>query len=353
MKAIANFLTFSLAGLIGVGAVAGLSYAYGINYAPAIQEEQPSDVSLETEIKEEGLKIRKLSTTTEGNNVITTLSYQITAETDPDYDGSIDERVEAKTYYQKSHDPADDVIAVDIDQINKLIKITNLNHEPFGDVVVVEVSSVADPNVKALISCNYRKRLTDITLGTLDYNVGENVNLISKILENSNENNVTAFTLDTDFTRSTYQALLLSSLKNINLNTRVLEGDETIGTGSWEDFNADMSGYELIANTLATFIEQTQKTFNDTNTWTDLSNCFLTAAEVWELGDDTWHDFIKNYCNGSFKIGFTLEGATINEPLTGSVTAGNTTNYINLKYDFSAFGIAPDNITIESGEVNF
>lgn len=348
------FISFAFCGLTGVAAVAGCSYAFGVNYGPAPIQEQTAS-GLETEIKEEGVKIRKLSTTTDGDDVITTLSYEVSADTMLGFDGTIDERVTARAYYQKSEESTDDVIKVAIDQENKLIKINNLKHAPFGDVVVVEISSLADPEVKALINCNYRKRLTDITLGTLDYSIGDEVNLIDQIMKHSNDYNVTPYTINTDFTGAAYQALFSASLKQNTaaLNINVLEGDETIGTGSWEDFNSDMSGFELVQETLNEFIQRTQTNFKNIDTWTNLANAFLNESEVWNLGNDTWHDFIKFYCNGSFKISFRLEGVTIKEPLTGSVTAGNTTNYINIKYDFNNFGIAPDHITVEDDSVDF
>lgn len=348
------FIAFAFCGLTGVAAVAGCSYAFGVNYGPAPIQEQTAS-GLETEIKEEGVKIRKLSTTTDGDDVITTLSYEVSAETTPDFNGTIDERVTARAYYQKSKETASDVISVSIDEENKLIKINNLKHAPFSDVVVVEISSLADPDVKAFINCNYRKRLTDITLGTLDYSIGDDVNLIGQIMKHSNDFNVTPFTIDTDFTGAAYQGLFSASLKQNSeaLDIHVLEGDETIGTGSWEDFNSDMSGFDLVQETLNEFIQQTQTSFKNVDSWTNLSTTFLTESEVWNLGDDTWHDFIKEYCQGSFKISFKLEGVTIKDPLTGSVTAGNTTNYINIKYDFSDFGIAPDNITVEDDSVDF
>lgn len=346
-------IILALSGFIFGGVLTLVCFrAANVQFNPA---ESSTPVTSEQAPTSEGVKIRKLSTTTDGDDVITTLSYEVSADTTPGFNGTIDERVTARAYYQESEESADDVIKVDIDQENKLIKINNLKHAPFSDVVVVEISSLADPDVKAFINCNYRKRLTDITLGTLDYSIGDDVNLIGQIMKHSNDFNVTPYTIDTDFTGAAYQGLFSASLKQNSaaLDIHVLEGDDTSGTGSWEDFNSDMSGFDLIQETLNNFIQKTQTSFKNVDNWTNLSNAFLDESEVWNLGDDTWHDFIKDYCQGFFKISFKLEGVTIKDPLTGSVTAGNTTNYINIKYDFSNFGIAPDNITVEDGSVDF
>ena len=345
LKNTLNFLAWGALGALAVTAVsAGIKFDWGTFTTPH-EEITEEDKTSEVEISENGIKLKLLSAETLANgDQVQTFTYTIDSG---DLVG-VDETVKVKSYYQDDKSDASAVISASVDVGLKTVTVTNVGGTAFNKVIVVEVYAVNDESINATVTCQYAKRLLDLNLGTLNYTSGDEVNLIQKILDNSNTNETSIYTLDVDYTTAEY--LSAFKFKNVT-NISVYAGDKTVGTGSWEDY----SGWE----TVESIISQMQDLFNEklsdyqAENYELLNQTLPTASELWNLSsNNTWHDFLKNYIGNQVGVRFDITGATLVTPY-GTTTASDETNQIMITYDFSDFSLTPVGISVDTPNLIF
>ena len=171
---------------------------------------------------------------------------------------------------------------------------------------------------------------------------------VHEILDNSNTNETSIYTLDVDYTTAEY--LSAFKFKNVT-NISVYAGDQTVGTGSWEDY----SGWE----TVESIISQMQTLFDEklsnyqAENFELLNQTLPTASELWNLStNNTWHDFLKNYIGNQVGVRFDITGSTLATPY-GTTTASDENNSIMITYDFSDFSLTPVGISVDTPNLIF
>lgn len=340
-----NFLAWGALGALAVTAVsAGIKFDWGTFTTPH-EEITEEDKTSEVEISENGIKLKLLSTETRANgDQVQTFTYTIDSG---DLVG-VDETVSVKSYYQDDKSDASAVISASVNLGLKTVTVTNVGGTAFNKVIVVEVYAVNDESINATVTCQYAKRLLDLNLGTLNYTSGDNVNLIQKILDNSNTNETSIYTLDVDYTTEQYvSAFVFDNVTNIS----IYEGEAVAGTGSWTDFY----GWE----TVESIVEEMKTLFNDklsdyqAENFELLNQTLPTASELWNLSsNNTWHDFLKNYIGNQVGVRFDITGATLVTPY-GTTTASDENNSIMITYDFSDFSLTPVGISVNTPNLIF
>ena len=345
LKNTLNFLAWGALGALAVTAVsAGIKFDWGTFTTPH-EEITEEDKASEVEISENGIKLKLLSAETLANgDQVQTFTYTIDSG---DLVG-VDETVKVKSYYQDDKSDASAVISASVDVGSKTVTVTNVGGTAFNKVIVVEVYAVNDESINATVTCQYAKRLLDLNLGTLNYTSGDNVNLIQKILDNSNTNETSIYTLDVDYTTEEYrEAFKFKSVTNIS----IYEGDAVAGTGSWSDFY----GWE----TVESIVSEMQDLFNEklsdyqAENFELLNQTLPTASELWNLStNNTWHDFLKNYIGNQIGVRFDITGATLATPY-GTTTASDENNQIMITYDFSDFSLTPVGISVDTPNLIF
>lgn len=346
LKNTLNFLAWGALGALIVTAVsAGIKFDWGTFTTPHEEITEEEDKTSEVEISENGIKLKLLSTETRANgDQVQTFTYTIDSG---DLVG-VDETVKVKSYYQDDKSDASAVISASVDVGSKTVTVTNVGGTAFNKVIVVEVYAVNDESINATVTCQYAKRLLDLNLGTLNYTSGDNVNLIQKILDNSNTNEASIYTLDVDYTTAEY--LSAFKFKNVT-NISVYAGDQTVGTGSWEDY--------LGWDTVESIISEMQNLFDEklsdyqAENFELLNQTLPTASELWNLStNNTWHDFLKNYIGNQVGVRFDITGATLETPY-GTTTASDENNSIMITYDFSDFSLTPVGISVDTPNLIF
>lgn len=340
-----NFLAWGALGALAVTAVsAGIKFDWGTFTTPH-EETSEKDPTSEVQISENGIKLKLLSAETYANgDQVQKFTYTIDSG---DLVG-VDETVRVKTYYQNDKSDASAVISASVDLPSKTVTVTNVGGTAFDKVIVVEVYSANDESVNATVTCQYAKRLLDLNLGTLNYTSGDDVNLVQEILNNSNTNETSIYTLDVDYKTAEYvEAFVFDNITNIS----IYEGRNVPGTGSWSDFY----GWETVEST----VEQMRTLFDEklsdyqAENFELLNQTLPTASELWNLSsNNTWHDFLKNYIGNQVGVRFDITGATLATPY-GTTTASDENNQIMITYDFSDFSLTPEGISVNTPNLIF
>lgn len=339
-----NFIAFAAVGSLGVTLGSALAHFDWGTLTPheAIVEKDPTS---ETSISENGIKLKLLSTETRANgDQIQTFTYTIDSG---DLVG-VDETVRVKSYYQDDKSDASAVISASVDLETKTVTVTNIGGTAFDKVIVVEVYAVNDESINATVTCQYAKRLLDLNLGTLNYTSGDDVNLIQKILDNSNANETSIYTLDVDYTTEQYvNAFVFNDITNIS----IYEGRDVAGTGSWSDFYG-WDTVESIVSEMQELFDVKLGHYQEEN-YEMLNTTLPTASELWNLSpNNTWHDFLKNYIGNQVGVRFDITGSTLATPY-GEIIASDEDNRIMITYDFSGFSLTPEGINVNSPELIF
>ena len=347
MGKISSFIGFILAGLLGVGCVAAYSYAARIDYSN--NEDQLSDDNSETQIEEQGLKLKRLAITTlENGDVQQTFTYSFEKQNVEDV---INESIEVRSYYQDDETDASDVISVSKDEENKTITVTNLGGEAFSRVIIIEVKSVLDENVKALVNCQYQKKLLNLSFthdAREEFLETDNSDIRQLILDYSNENHVSTYTLDYD-----YSSLDVSKWEIYaeNLTISLLEG-EVGSSGSFEDYE-NFEAIESILPDLETIFKSQVEDSLRSGIFS-LNEVIPSALDIWEVNNsNSYHNFIKSYCNGN--LGFRID---LNNKVTLNLDDGTKVTPLEsatfdcyLHYDFTNYNLAPSGINSSTPEL--
>lgn len=348
MGKISGFIGFILAGLLGVGCVAAYSYAARIDYSNN-ENQSSDDTNLETQTIEQGLKLKRLAITTlENGDVEQTFTYSFEKQNEEDV---ITESIEVRSYYQDDETDASDVISVSKDEENKIITVTNIGGVSFNRVIVIEVKSLADENIKATVTCQYQKKLLNLSFthdSREEFLEADNSDIRQLILDYSNENHVSTYTVDYD-----YSSLDVSKLEIYaeNLTISLLEG-EVGSSGSFEDYE-NFEAIESILPDLETIFKSHVEDSLRSGIFS-LNEVIPSALDIWEVNNsNSYHNFIKSYCNGN--LGFRID---LNNKVTLNLDDGTKVTSLEgatfdcyLHYDFTNYNLAPSGINSSTPEL--
>ena len=348
MGKISGFIGFILAGLLGVGCVAAYSYAARIDYSNN-ENQSSDDTNLETQTIEQGLKLKRLAITTlENGDVQQTFTYSFEKQNVEDV---INESIEVRSYYQDDETDASDVISVSKDEENKIITVTNIGGKAFSRIIIIEVKSVIDEDVKALVTCQYQKKLLNLSFthdSREEFLEADNSDIRQLILDYSNENHVSTYTLDYD-----YSSLDVSKLEIYaeNLTISLLEG-EVGSSGSFEDYE-NFEAIESILPDLETIFKSHVEDSLRSGIFS-LNEVIPSALDIWEVNNsNSYHNFIKSYCNGN--LGFRID---LNNKVTLNLDDGTKVTPLEsatfdcyLHYDFTNYNLAPSGINSSTPEL--
>lgn len=348
MGKISGFIGFILAGLLGVGCVAAYSYAARIDYSNN-ENQSSDDTNLETQTIEQGLKLKRLAITTlENGDVQQTFTYSFEKQNVEDV---INKSIEVRSYYQDDETDASDVISVSKDEENKIITVTNIGGKAFSRIIIIEVKSVIDEDVKALVTCQYQKKLLNLSFthdAREEFLETDNSDIRQLILDYSNENHVSTYTLDYD-----YSSLDVSKLEIYaeNLTISLLEG-EVGSSGSFEDYE-NFEAIESILPDLETIFKSHVEDSLRSGIFS-LNEVIPSALDIWEVNNsNSYHNFIKSYCNGN--LGFRID---LNNKVTLNLDDGTKVTSLEgatfdcyLHYDFTNYNLAPSGINSSTPEL--
>lgn len=191
--------TFLLSFALGIGGVAAISYAAGINYGgPAIQQESDGS-GLDTEVEHaEGMKLKLLSTETRANgDTVQTFSYTITPA------NATNQNINVAVNYATGGAATE--VTASVNTGAKTITITC--KQAFDKVINVVLTAADGGGATATIKCDYQKKITNFELTgdsifeSSKTNSGQ-VNLNTFIFGNENSNNwvtYSKYTQDFDY----------------------------------------------------------------------------------------------------------------------------------------------------------
>lgn len=352
MGKISSFITFILSGLLGLGAVAAFSYANRINYGPATNETDKIENSLETEIEEQGLKVKRLATEVlENGDVVQSFTYSFEK---PASASTVNESISVRSYYQDDQSDASAIIAVEKNEKTKTITVTNIGGAAFNRVIIVEIQSLADTNIKATVTCQYQKKLLDLSydgdsrspfLATSTQDIRE------LILDYSNDNHVSDYTLDFDYSSLDVSKLTIDTS---DLTVNVLAG-EVGSSGSFEDYHNwefIQESFQALENLFSRSI-----TTSISNHQYKLNEVLPSAQDIWDVSsnyDDapSFHAFLKDYCSGHLGFRMNLDKATLTIDEDTVVKGSSSAKiYVYVDYDFSTFDLEPTGINTSEDEL--
>lgn len=348
MGKISSFITFCLSGLLGIGAVAAVSYAMGVDYGSNNKDEIVQISEDESVIDEQGIKLKRLSINTlENGDVVQTFTYSFEKNSEEDV---LNESIDVRSYYQDDGSDASTLISVSKNEETKTITVTNIGGQAFDRVVIVEVKSLADEKVKALVTIKYQKKLLDLSFdhdSREPYLATDTTDIRQLILDYSNENNVSTYTLDFN-----YSEVDVSSLEiNLdNFSVSLLPG-EVGASGSFEDYENFDAVEPILPELEEIFRHSIESSLRD-NIF-QLNEVIPNINEIWELENtNPYHNFLKSYCDGNLGFRFNLSGSTLTLEDTQTVLSSDEATFtIYLHYDFTNFNLAPSNINVSTPEL--
>lgn len=309
---------------------------------PFEQSQKDSKDDVETSIKENGVSLKLLSTsTTKEGYVVKTFTFGVEPA------NATDQTVTASAKYKDGGD-CSAVMSVAVNNEAKTIALTC--KAAFSKQIIVTVTSNANSSAKATITLDYVKKLLAINdkNSTISLAVGDGYVLQEKdyarYVNNFSINEMitpsySVFTKDKNYT---------FAVKDVTVGV-----DEIIYDGSdldlgWDSNILYQTYLTPVANLLKTKIQN--------------KGSVPTKEEIWNAVDDnTWHSFLKgyeknvkqnNYTEYVCSFAFTATYYCIEDP-TKELAINN--GYINFypAYDWSGFSVNVDRITVETPTIEF
>ena len=302
--------TFLLSFALGIGGVAAISYAAGINYGgPAIQQESDGS-GLDTEVEHaEGMKLKLLSTETRANgDTVQTFSYTITPA------NATNQNINVAVNYATGGAATE--VTASVNTGAKTITITC--KQAFDKVINVVLTAADGGGATATIKCDYQKRVTGLKDDgfTLDLtNYSDPLNLMELLVDN-NQLTYSAYTMDYDYS-----------------NASITDADAS---------TLDMSYFS------GEFRTKIQNFFAGTGD-------APTASEVWNAStNSTYRSQLKTNGGLLFDKSSTVDYYfTIQGDISSYDVTFEGTNVILLKYNFSSFSLNIETINPGQSSVIF
>lgn len=296
------------------------------------QKQDKSDV--ETSIKESGVSLKLLSTsTTSEGYVVKTFTFGVEPA------NATDQTVTASVKYKDGSD-CSAVMSVAVNNEAKTIALTCKG--AFSKQIIVTVTSKANSSAKATITLDYVKKLLSINRKKTEINIGAGVTGTTYATNFSINEMITpsysVYTKDKNYT---------FAVKDVSVT-----GDEIIYDGS--DLDLGWST-EILQQTYLTPVANLLKTkiLN--------KGSVPTKEEIWNLNDDNeWHSFLKSYESavkggyGEYVCSFSLSATyyCVEEP-SKEVKYDLSTLGFYPAYDWTGFNVGVNKITVETPNIEF
>lgn len=305
-------------------------------------EKDPSS-GLETSIKEDGVSLKLLATTTTSEGyVVKTFGFTITPS------NASDQTVNAEAKYNDGSDAAD-VIAVSVDNDAKTISLTNKG--AFSQQIVVTVTSNANAAAKATITVDYVKKLLEIretfAAGDFGYNFGgsnqDNYNISDFSISSMITPEYSVYTKDKNYT---------FAVKGVSVFCDYENGNWMVSSGL-EFFNT-IKDPEAILRKIEKMIEERMLS----------GGALPTAEEIWNIDSDSgWHSYLSYVSENHLSINtddyisfdfdatyYCVEDPSIelNFRKEGDANIG-----LSLDYDYSDKTVEVSGITVEVPSIEF
>jgi len=303
---------------------------------PFEQSQKDSKDDVETSIKENGVSLKLLSTsTTKEGYVVKTFTFGVEPA------NATDQTVTAAAKYKDGSD-CSAVMSVAVNNEAKTIALTC--KAAFSKQIIVTVTSNANSNAKATITLDYVKKLLSINKNKTDINIGAGM---SGITYDSN------FALNSmiDPSYSVY-----TKDKNYTFAIK----DVSVGLDEW------VYGSEYVTDEIM-IREFLTPLMNLVETKIQNKAEAPTKEEIWNITDDnTWHSILKYYAedvkqgkNTEYFCSFILQATyyCVEDPTIEVKYDSNNgaREFINFypAYDWSGFSVNVDKITVETPTIEF
>lgn len=334
-----NKILTIVAALLLVGATATVTAGICTDWFsrnPFEQAEKDSTKDdVETSIKENGVSLKLLSTsTTSEGYVVKTFTFGVEPA------NATDQTVSATAKYKDGSD-CSAVMSVTVNNSAKTIALTC--KAAFSKQIIVTVTSNANSSAKATINLDYVKKLLSINKKNVTIDIGANFPGIT--FNNS-------FAIDQMITPS-YSLYTKDKTYTFNVKDVTVDVDEMIYDGS--DLNLGLDTEVLYREYLTPVMDLLQ---------TKIQNkaAAPTKEEIWNAVDDnTWHSLLKGYEKqvkqnnySEYLCSFTLNATyyCVEDPSKELVL---NPDYIGFypAYDWTGFSVNVDKITVETPNIEF
>lgn len=326
------------------GAVIGATtatavFTKGFRTNPFEQGEKDPSSGLETSIKEDGVSLKLLATsTTSEGYVVKTFGFTITPS------NASDQTVNAEAKYKDGSDAAD-VIAVSVDNEAKTISLTNKG--AFSQQIVVTVTSNDNAQAKATITVDYVKKLLGIH-SSVEKEGDGNYYFFGG---NYTGNNLSDFSISSmitpEYSVYTKDKNYTFAVKDVS----VLEDEWLCSSAEYFDIiNSDHIG-----RAIAKLLEEKIKT----------GGALPTAEEIWNIDSEPgWHSYLsyisENHLNeeSDEHLSFVLKATyyCVEDPsieLKFSDDFYDTYLFLSFDYDYSDKTVEVSGINTEVSNIEF
>lgn len=333
-----NKILTLVAALLLVGATATVTAGICTDWFtknPFEQAEKDSTKDdVETSIKENGVSLKLLSTsTTSEGYVVKTFTFGVEPA------NATDQTVTASAKYKDGSD-CSAVMSVAINNEAKTIALTCKG--AFSKQIIVTVTSKANSSAKATITLDYVKKLLSISKNKTEINIGAGM---SGITYDSN------FALNSMITPS-YSVFTKDKTYTYNVK------DVSVGLDEW------VYGSEYVQDQFM-FTEFLDPLMDMLETRIKNKEAFPTKEEIWNItNDNDLHSILKYYAE-DVKQGtqtdyfcsfiFTATYYCVEDPTIEVKYDTSNQVYINFypAYDWTGFNVGVDRITVETPNIEF
>lgn len=309
-------------------------------------EKDSTKDDVETSIKENGVSLKLLSTsTTSEGYVVKTFTFGVEPA------NATDQTVSATAKYKDGSD-CSAVMSVAVNNEAKTIALTC--KAAFSKQIIVTVTSNANSNAKATITLDYVKKL--LSISDKNTNNSQNINLAVgagyELQERDYAKYMDNFSINEMITPS-YSIYTKDKNYTFNVKNVTVDADEILYDGS--DLELGLDNEILYQTYLSPVAELLQ---------TKIQNkaAAPTKEEIWNAVDDnTWHSLLKGYEKqvkqnnySEYLCSFTLNATyyCVEEPAK-EVVINNKYIYFYPAYDWTGFSVNVDKITVETPNIEF
>lgn len=315
--------TFLLSFALGIGGVAAISYAAGVNYGPDVIQQESDGSGLDTEVEHaEGMKLKLLSAETLANgDTVQTFSYTITPA------NATNQNINVAVNYATGGAATE--VTAEVNTGSKTITITC--KQAFDKVINVVLTAADGGGATATIKCDYLKKIQ-----SFDFS-GENIYENDKL--NSGQVNLNTFFFD-----------------NQNSNDWVTYSKYTQDYDYLNDATITQTpiSEEDITITYLGELDDSEDAYQAFYLFFGGERNLPSAQEIWD-----WAGEISNYNQSALKsnnyllIQFEIGEWEVSNGVTKYTIDMNANTSIKLIYDFSSFDLNISSINPGQSSVLF
>lgn len=308
---------------------------------PFDQTEKEPSSGIDTSIKEEGVSLKLLATTTTPEGyVVKTFTFTVQPS------NASDQTVTVSAKYKDGTD-CESVLRAAVDNESKTISV--INREAFEKQIIITVTANANAEAKATITVDYVKKLLGIKSSVDKEGSTGNYYFFGG---NYAENNISDFSVSSMITPTysvyTKDKTYTFAVKEVN----VYEDEWICSSGEYSDF---INNSNHIWRALADVIQKKIQS----------GEALPTADEIWNIDSEPgWHSYLaymsKNHLNESTDdhVSFVFDATyyCVEDPsIEVKFNDGGDDTYLllSLDYDFSDKTVEVSGVTVETPNIEF